>query len=49
MVKWILIIAAAALFIGGGYYILTHGGALEMQQEHAVEAPSKPSPPEPKK
>jgi|GEM_PF-5872684 hypothetical protein len=44
MMKWILILLALILFIGGGYYILTHGGALEMQQEHAVETPSSPQP-----
>lgn len=41
MLKWIIIAVVAALFIGASYYILTHGGALEMQPEHAVEAPAK--------
>ncbi len=41
MLKWILIVLAVALLVGASYYILTHGGALEMQPEHAVEAPTK--------
>lgn len=38
--KWIVIILAVALFGFGIYTVLTKGGALEMQQEHAVEAPA---------
>ena len=38
--KWVLIALGAALLIGGSYYVLTHGGALEMQPEHAVETPA---------
>lgn len=39
--KWIAIILGAALLIGGFYMVMTKGGALEMQQEHAVEAPAQ--------
>jgi hypothetical protein len=38
--KWVWIVLGAGLLIGGGYFVLTHGGALEMQPEHAVEAPA---------
>lgn len=38
--KWIAIIIGVALLIGAFYIIMTKGGALEMQQEHAVEAPA---------
>jgi hypothetical protein len=49
MLKWILIVLAVALVMGASYYIVTHGGALEMQPEHAVEAPTKAPQAEPKK
>ena len=39
--KWIIIAIVAALFVGGAYYVLSKGGGLEMQPEHAVEAPKK--------
>lgn len=38
--KWVAIILAIALFGVGIYIVLTKGGALEMQQEHAMEAPA---------
>lgn len=41
MMKWVIVAVVVALLVGASYYILTHGGALEMQPEHAVEAPSK--------
>jgi hypothetical protein len=47
--KWIAIILGAALLIGGFYLVITKGGALEMQQEHAVEAPTHSAEPAQKK
>ena len=38
--KWIAIILGVALFAAALYVVMTKGGALEMQQEHAVEAPA---------
>ncbi len=38
--KWVIIIIAVLLFAGAFYKVMTKGGALEMQQEHAVEAPA---------
>ncbi len=49
MLKWFIIFAVVAALIGASYYIVTHGGALEMQPEHAVEAPTKAQQPESKK
>ena len=48
MLKWILI-AVGLLIVGGAYYVITSGGALEMQPEHAVEAPAHAPAGEPKK
>jgi len=39
MMKWIIIALGLAL-VGGGYFVISRGGALEMQPEHAVEAPA---------
>ena len=39
--KWVLDRPRVGLLVGGAYYVLTHGGALEMQPEHAVEAPAQ--------
>jgi len=47
--KWAFMVLGGALLIGGAYYVLTHGGALEMQPEHAVEAPTQAPAGEPKK
>jgi hypothetical protein len=38
--KWIVIILVIALFGAGIYIVMTKGGVLEMQPEHAVEAPA---------
>ena len=39
--KWMAILLAVALFFGALYYVMTHGGALEMQPEHAAETAPK--------
>jgi hypothetical protein len=38
--KWIAIILAVALFSAAVYIVMTKGGVLEMQPEHAVETPA---------
>jgi hypothetical protein len=40
MMKWVLIVIGL-LIVGGAYYVITSGGALEMQPEHAVEMPAQ--------
>lgn len=42
--KWIAIILGVGLLIGAFYMVMSKGGALEMQPEHAVEAPAHSAP-----